>query len=138
MFIALFSSVLSIAVSYLLVNKLEVASLSIGRSAGYLTQFILLMIFLIPVFRNKIDPGKNKTKPVIETVVLITISSVILVFGLFLQQWINISNVGKIDSILKILLIGFIISVLYFISTYLTNSAESKMVLNYITSKFKK
>jgi len=138
MFIALFSSVLSIAVSYLLVNKLEVASLSIGRSAGYLTQFILLMIFLIPVFRNKIDPGKNKTKPVIETVVLITISSVILVFGLFLQQWINISNVGKVDSILKILLIGFIISVLYFISTYLTNSAESKMVLNYITSKFKK
>ncbi|MBP5707103.1 MAG: murein biosynthesis integral membrane protein MurJ, partial [Spirochaetales bacterium] len=59
MIIALLTAALAIGISYILAPKIQICGLAIGRGLGYIAQYILLVIFVFPIFRDraKISPA---------------------------------------------------------------------------------
>ena len=135
MFIAVFASFFSILISYILAKRLQISGLSIGRGVGYLIQFVFLTIFLIPIFFRKIKLESKNIKPILDILKIFIVSSVLLIIGLITEKYFVFYFHPKINSIIKILSIGIIISTFYFIFSIFLKIPDSKIVLGILRKK---
>lgn len=128
MFIAIISSIITIVVSLFFVRDFAVSSLSIGRSAGNIIQFIVLISLLFFIIR-----GNFSFKKELKEIFFIVLLSLGLLFvSIILKDFINFNINSKINSILKMIIIGIPALMIYTVITYILNIPESKIILSFL------
>ena len=131
MIVTLISVFVTIVASYIFSGYFNISGLSIGRSSGYIIQTLLLILFII--FINK----KENYFKIVDWSLFLDIIKIIIIFiilfitGLFVQANIYFFNDVKIDSIVKLILLGGLILIIYAILTYILKIPEIRSIINF-------
>ena len=115
MFAALTAIVVTVLTSYYLSPLYGVSGLAAGRSAGFIIQALILMIFLLHINSNYNLKITRFGKILTQILTLLLCSIAMLLCGILLKKILVFSNGSKLDSIISIIVDGFAISVLYII-----------------------
>ena len=135
MIIALVTAALAIGLSYWLAPQIQICGLSIGRGAGYIVQYILLLVFLIPIFRGRASFSAPVRTILRDTIVLFIISAILLILGMVMQHFMTFPIAPKLASLLRLFIIGIMISGLYFAVTYLCRIPDARDVIGMVKRK---
>jgi putative peptidoglycan lipid II flippase len=135
MIIALVTAAIAIGLSYWLAPQIQICGLSIGRGAGYIVQYILLLVFLIPIFRGRASFSAPVRTILRDTIVLFIISAILLIFGMVMQHFMTFPIAPKLASLLRLFIIGIVISGLYFAVTYLCRIPDARDVIGMVKRK---
>jgi len=135
MIITLLTVAITVVSCYIFAKSLKVSGLSLGRSIGYIFQSLLLVLFLyINNLKEKTFKRISK-KPIIDTIKIVIISFAVFVFGLFLENIIRFNFNQKLDAILKLLIIGMILMIVFLILCLIFKIPETSYILNKLKEK---
>ena len=131
MLITLISVFITIFSSYIFSQFFNISGLSLGRSAGYVIQTLLLIMFIFFINKKEKIFKEIKWDLIFDIVEIIIIFIVLLVLGLFLQKNISFFEDIKIDSMVKLALLGGLIIIFYAILTYILKIPEIRSIINF-------
>lgn len=133
MLISIISTIVTILLSFLLIEKFEIFSLSIGKSVGNIIQFIILIVIIFFLKKEKVYLNKE-----IRDIFLIVITSIFLFLTtLVLKDNINFNINIKLNYLFRITIMGSLFSILYFIISYFFKIPEAKLFFNFVNNKNK-
>ncbi len=135
MIVALISVAVTIAASYLLVDKYNIVALSLGRFFGYSLQAFLLLFFLFSKrdFREMVPKHE-----VFQIVKIVFVCIVVFFIGLLLYRYANFTANIKLNSILTILIIGGTLSLLYIILSAILRVDDVRYFIGFIKKRIDK
>ncbi len=119
MIFSIIAAVVTIVTAQIMVPYLKVSALSLGRSAGYLVQFVLMLALIIFIAVRKKDHIRIPYDQIKQIINIIFAGLILLVCGYFIEKNINFHIAPKLDSLLEGCVGGVILTVLYFIITRL-------------------
>ena len=129
MVISLIAVAFTVVSCYLFAKKYSLYGLSIGRSIGYITQTILLTIFLIFIYSKNKLKIKFNWQPVFDIFKIIIISLILSAAGFYLNTSLTFSANIKLDSILRLFILGGSLALFYLIASYLLKIPEIRSII---------
>jgi putative peptidoglycan lipid II flippase len=137
MIISLTAIGLTIIFSYFLSVKLQVTGLSIARSIGYVSQALLLIIFIIIIYQRQNLKIKIDKKNIFNLLKMAAVTVAIFAFGFILNKNFDFSINLKLNAMLKIGLFGTTLSLVYLAALYYLKVPEAK-IINIFLSKLRR
>lgn len=135
MIIAILTAALAIGLSYALAPSLQICGMAIGRGVGYIAQYILLLIFVFPIFRGRTKVSSELKEILRQTILLFVISAVLLAIGMIMQHFMAFPTAAKLASLLRLFIIGIVISGLYFAVTYLCRIPDARDLIGMVKKR---
>jgi peptidoglycan biosynthesis protein MviN/MurJ (putative lipid II flippase) len=131
MIVTLLSVFVTILCSYLFSRYFNISGLSIGRSSGYIIQTILLILFIVFINKRENHFKVIDWELIRDIIKIIVIFFILLILGLFIQANISFFKDVKIDSIVKLILLGGFVIIIYAILTYILKIPEIRSIINF-------
>ena len=140
MFIAIISVILTVVSTFFLAKSYKINGLAIGRIIGFITQAVLLLIFIIFLNLKEKKIGKINPKPIFDSVKIIAANLFLFFLFFFFNIKLTFFEIDKLNVLFTLFINSVIFFFIYFIICYILRMDEITFFARKIINKlnFKK